>query len=155
MMLQRGVVAAYLAGESAGAQIAGGANFKRNRSFAQSRGQSGVASDGDAVADALGAENVERVADGVRPADFSGMGHAMQAAGRGEFEHWAKIGGGESKFVAADTESDHSFGAQFDGGTRGVHSRARAELPHAIENPLQTQTERFEDADGLADGAEV
>ncbi len=125
------------------------------RAFAEDVGERRIARGGDAVADAFGAEMGERVADGVGAADFAGVGDAVQAAGRGVVEGRAEIGGGQGEFVAADAEGDDAFTAQFDGDAGDFHRGLRAELAHAVENPLQAQAQRFVEADGFANGAEI
>ena len=91
MVLQFGVVAADLTSERAGAEIACRADFEMHPLLAQRGGQFGIAGSCDAMADAFSAEKRERVADRIRAADFTGVGHARECAGGREVEHNKRV----------------------------------------------------------------
>ena len=66
-----GVLCGELECESSGADVAGGADFKRDPSVGKEIHQRGIVNGGDAVADAFGAEEFDGFANFIRAADFS------------------------------------------------------------------------------------
>ncbi len=74
MMRQPGMGGTQLYAECVGAEIAGGADFERDLAVGESVHQSGAANGGDAVADTLCAEEIDRILDLFGAASFSGVG---------------------------------------------------------------------------------
>ena len=116
---------------------------------------SGSARRGDAMADALGAENLHGIADRIRAADLPGMSQPMQAVGGNVFVDVAKLGRGKREFVAAHSIGDHALAAQVHGASRNLAGRRRPELAHGVEYPLKAQTAMLERRGGFADCGEV
>ncbi len=114
-----------------------------------------VASGGDAVTDALGAEQFDGFAHGLRAADFAGMRQTTQAVRGNKFVDGAKIGRGDGEFVAAKAVGDHAFVSRVRRRARDFHSRVGAELAHGVEDPLHAQASWLEGGGGFANRAEI
>ena len=79
MVGQRHIDAPELPRQGAGAEVARGADFQANGALRQERHESRIGRGGDAMADALRAENLDGIAHRVRAADLAGVNEAMQA----------------------------------------------------------------------------
>lgn len=119
-----------------GAEIAGGADFEGDLARDEEIHQAFVVNGGDAMADALGAENFDRVADILRTAHFAGVDDAMETFVGGVVENFAEVGGGERFFVAAESEGDDPCGFHLRGEARNFHSFFGAELAYGVEDPI-------------------
>ena len=147
--------AAEMPRQGAGAQIARRAEFQANRPFRERRHELRIGRRGDAMADALGAENLHGIADRIRAADLSGMNQPMQAVGGRVFINVAKLGRGKSEFVAAHSKGDHARAAQVHSASRNLAGRSRPKLAHRVEYPLKAQPAMLERRGGFADCGEV
>ena len=155
VFLQCGVRAVQLASESAGADIADGANFQRNSAIGENIHQRGIVHSGNAVANALDAENFHGFADFVRATNLAGVNEAMQAGGGSVFVDGKKFFGRDAEFVAADAESDDLRSGTVFCGLDNSHSRVGAELTDGVKNPADGEAARFERLGGPEDGSKV
>ena len=110
---------------------------------------------GDAVADALGAENFDGFAHGVRAADFSGVADDVQACVARQIEGGAEIHGGQRKLVAAHAEGDDAGTVKLGGPAGHFLGRVGAELAGGVENPGGAQAVEGDDLRRFANGGEI
>ena len=144
---------AQLEREGAGAQIARGADFERHPGLCERIHQALAAHGGDAVADAFGAQEIDRVDNGFGAAGLSCVNEAVEARCGGEIVGGAEFGCRQRQLIAAHSDGDDAFAAQSRGAARDFHRGGGAELAHAIENPCALKLRGF--ARGFADRAEI
>ena len=107
MVRERCIRLAGLLGERSGGQILLEGQFSSTTWRVRERlGQRRIVHHGDSVADALGARDFDGLANGFRPADFTGVTDDAQTFAASQIERGAKIGGGKRKFVTAHAERD-------------------------------------------------
>src|SRR3974390_263873 len=128
-----------LNGEGFGSQVARRADFQRYLALGKDCDQVRIAYSRDAVADALGAEKVDRIPYLLRSARFPRVSEQAQASFSCFCVHRPKILERERQLVAAKTESHNAFGAELDGVFEYLHCRRRTELPYRVKHVLNTR----------------
>src|ERR1700676_1619816 len=99
--------APQLAGQSAGAEVARGANFQRNSSRGNKIQGALVAHDCNAVADTLDAQHLDGFANRFWAPDFSRMNQAVHALAGHVIVNRAQIACRKTELIAADSISDN------------------------------------------------
>ena len=126
-----------LQGEGACAQIAGGANLEGNAALREEVHECWIVDGGDAVADALDAQNLDSFANLLWPAHLARMHKQAHPAALGAQIGIAEFVSGDAQFVAANPKG---YDARRGATTRRFHNierQLRPKLAHGIENPVE------------------
>ena len=98
-----------MASESAGEDVASGADLKGDTAVGEKIHQRPIVDGGDAVADPFDAEEFDGFADFFRTANFAGVHEAMKTQRSGGIIDRTKRNGRNAQFIAAYAEGDDFF----------------------------------------------
>ena len=138
------VVTGKLASQRAGLDVALRANLQRDFAFGKEVHQRRIMDRSDSMADALHSEQFDGFADFFRAADLAGVHQQMQSNFGRALVHGAKCRRGHLQFVAPDAKGDNRIRRATPCGFHDGHRRLRAELPHRVKNPPETQAPALE-----------
>jgi hypothetical protein len=128
-------------GDRAGADVGGRADLERDAAVGQVGHEHRVLRGRDAVADALGAEHVQRVPDGLRAGGLAGVRDAAQAGRPGPVEDGLELGPGYADLGPTQTETDQAVGLLLERDPQGLLGRRQARLARDVEAPAQLDAE--------------
>jgi hypothetical protein len=125
--------------ESSGAEIARGTYFEDDTPLGEEVHEIGVVNGGDAMADALDAEELDGFADGFRAPYLAGMDQFVKTQTSRAVVNGPESRGRKAQFIAPDAKGDNGFRVALASRFDDLHGSIHAELPDGIENPIDLQ----------------